>query len=75
MRKPWRSRKVTAEKNNGRYDEQDPIGCEIFWRSEVEKRKKAMMKSETKKMEQKGQKTKGGRSMKKKNEKGDDEER
>ncbi len=34
-----------------------------------------MMKSETKKMEQKGQKMKGGRSMKKKNEKGDDEER
>ena len=33
------------------------------------------MKSEMKKMEQKGQKMKGGRSMEKKNEKGGDEER
>jgi hypothetical protein len=26
-------------KNNDRYDERDPTGCEIFWRSGVEKRK------------------------------------
>ncbi len=74
MQKPWRSRKVPVEKNNGRYNERDPTGCEIFWRSGVEERKKAMMKSEMKKMEQQGQKTKGGRSMKKKNEKRDEEE-
>jgi hypothetical protein len=55
---------------DGRCDERDPTGCEILWRSGVEKRKKAMVKSETKKMKQKGQKTEGGRSMKKKNEKG-----
>jgi hypothetical protein len=41
MQKPWRSRKVTVEKNNGRYDEWDPTGCEIIWRSGVEKRSKA----------------------------------
>jgi len=29
---------------DGRYDERDPTGREIFWRSGVEKRKKAMMK-------------------------------
>jgi hypothetical protein len=28
---------VTVEKNNGRYDERDPTGCEIIWRSGVEK--------------------------------------
>jgi hypothetical protein len=66
--------KVAVERNDGRYDERDPTGCGTFWRSGVEKRKKGMMKSEMKKMEQKGQKTKGGRSIKK-NEKGDDEER
>jgi hypothetical protein len=44
MRKPWRSRKIAIEKNNGGYDQRDPTGCEIFWRSGVEKRKKAMMK-------------------------------
>ncbi len=59
---------------DGRYDERIPPVVRSSWRSGVEKRKKAMMKSEMKKMEQKGQKTKGGRSIKK-NKKGDDEER
>jgi hypothetical protein len=44
---------VTVEKNNSRYDERDPTGCEIIWRSGVKRGRR--------------RKTKGERSMKKKN--------
>jgi hypothetical protein len=65
---------AAIEKIDVGFDGRDPTSCEIIWRSGVEKRKKAMMKSETKKMKQKGQKMKGGRSMRKKNERGNDKE-
>ncbi len=54
MRNPGDHERLRLKRYDGGYGGRDPTGCEIIWRSGVEMRKKAMMKSETKKMEQEG---------------------